>query len=134
MDDHQRARIATRQRRIRHRAFDNFSLFIYDSVYIIGKGRFMADEKKDSKSKRPTAKKRDIQNEKKRLQNRSFKSKIHSAIRTLERETADKKGAEAQAQLNTVHSLIDKGVKMGIYKLNKASRLKGKFSKSVTSA
>jgi len=88
----------------------------------------MAEEKKAKKQKRPTAKKRDIQNAKRRMHNRSFKSSFKTAVRNLEKQVAEKNEVEAKAQLNTVYSLLDKGVKMGIYKLNKVSRLKSKLS------
>lgn len=88
----------------------------------------MAEEKKDSKLKRPTAKKRDMQNAKRRLHNRSFKSRVKTAVRSFEKEVAEKNEPKAKALLSSVFSLIDKGVKMGIYKLNKASRLKSKFT------
>lgn len=84
----------------------------------------MAEEKKEGKTKRPTAKKRDLQNERKRLHNRSFKSSIKTAIRSYE-ETAGKEN------LGEIFSLIDKGVKRGIFKVNKASRLKSKFASKV---
>ena len=91
----------------------------------------MAEEKKDSKTKRPTAKKRDIQNAKRRLQNRTFKSRIKTAVRSFENEVTKKNETEAKARLDTVFSLLDKGVKRGIYKLNKVSRLKSSFSSRV---
>nr|NGX27612.1 30S ribosomal protein S20 [Chlamydiota bacterium] len=91
----------------------------------------MAEEKKDSKTKRPTAKKRDIQNAKRRLQNRTFKSRMKTAVRSFENEVTQKNETEAKARLNTVFSLLDKGVKKGIYKLNKVSRLKNSFSSRV---
>lgn len=87
----------------------------------------MADEKK-AKPKRPSAKKRDIQNEKRRLRNRAFKSQVKTMVRAFEKDLTEKKEDDAKARLNTLYSLLDKGVKRGIYKLNKASRLKGKFS------
>lgn len=90
----------------------------------------MAEEKK-AKTKRPTAKKRDIQNEKRRLQNRVFKSRVKTAVRSFEKEVSEKNETEAKARLNAIYSLLDKGVKRGIYKLNKVSRLKGKFSGKV---
>lgn len=90
----------------------------------------MAEEKK-GKPRRPTAQKRDIQNAKKRLHNRAFKSRVKTAVRAFEKEVEEKNEAEAKTRLCTLYSLLDKGVKMGIYKLNKASRLKGKFSARV---
>ena len=88
----------------------------------------MADEKKASKTKRPTAKKRDLQNEKRRMQNRSFKSKVKTAIRSFEQDLTEKNEESAKARLNVIYSLLDRGVKLGIYKLNKASRTKSRFS------
>ena len=83
----------------------------------------MAEEKK-GKPRRPTAKKRDIQNEKKRLRNRIFKSRVKTAARIFETESSE-------GNLKSLYSLLDKGVKRGIYKLNKASRLKSKLSAKV---
>lgn len=88
----------------------------------------MAEEKKTGKQKRPSAKKLDIQNAKRKMQNRSYKARVKTAVRSLEKDIADKNESGAKARLNSVYSLIDKGVKLGIYKLNKASRLKSKFS------
>lgn len=84
----------------------------------------MAEEKKAAKTKRPTAKKRDIQNAKRRLINRSFKSRVKTAVKTFENE-------KNETNLNLLYALLDKGVKRGIYKLNKASRLKSRFSAKV---
>jgi len=91
----------------------------------------MAEEKKDSKQKRPTAEKRDIQNEKRRMRNRSFKSRVNTAVRSFEKEVEAKNEDLAKTLLNMIYSLLDKGVKHGIYKINKASRLKANFSKRI---
>ena len=91
----------------------------------------MAEEKKSSKTRRPTAKKRDLQNAKRRLHNRSFKTRVKTAIRSFEKDISEKKETEAKARLSSIFSLLDKGVKMGIYKLNQVSRMKGKFSNRV---
>jgi small subunit ribosomal protein S20 len=86
----------------------------------------MTEEKKITK--RPTAQKRQIQSEKRRLANRSFKSTVRSAVRKFE-ETVQAKSQElAQAQLNEVYSLMDKAVKRGVFKLNKASRTKARLA------
>lgn len=89
----------------------------------------MAEEKKESKQKRPTAKKRDLQNEKRRMQNRIFKSRVKTTTQKLQKHLLEKNDSEAKALLNSAFSLLDKGVKKGIYKLNKASRLKSKLAK-----
>lgn len=91
----------------------------------------MAEEKKENvKVKRPTALKRDIQNEKRRLENRSFKARVTTAIRSLEKEIAVK-APTAKEKLQELQALIDKGAKKGIFKMNKASRLKSRFTSKV---
>jgi len=47
--------------------------------------------------------------------------------------SAEKKEKEAPALLNSVYALIDKGVKKGIFHINKASRQKAKLSKKIAS-
>ncbi len=93
----------------------------------------MAEEaKKVERQRRPQAIKRDIQNEKRRLQNRAYRSKTSSAIRALEAHLASNPAASKE-QLSTLYSLVDKGVKTGIFKQNKASRVKARFSKKINS-
>jgi small subunit ribosomal protein S20 len=80
------------------------------------------------------AKKRDRQNIKKRIINSAHKSRVHTAKRTL-KEMIEKK-IEAtpemiQNQLSTVFSLMDKGVKKGVFKRNKADRTKSRLSAKV---
>lgn len=88
----------------------------------------MATEKKAEKAKRPTAKKRDIQNEKQRDRNRAFKASIRTAIRSFE-ETLEKGDSNATKEsLNNVFSVMDRSVKRGIFQLNKASRTKARLS------
>ena len=77
-------------------------------------------EEKDKKTKRPTALKRDLQNEKRRLQNRSFTSKLKTTLRKAE-------NGDSSVSLKEVHSLLDKAVKKNIFKKNKANRLKARF-------
>ena len=80
------------------------------------------------KAKRPTAQKRDIQNEKKRLENRVFKSQVRTAIRNFEDAVAKKDEAQIKDTLSAVYGLMDRGVKKGIYKLNKAGRTKSRLA------
>lgn len=87
-----------------------------------------ADKKEKAKERRPQAKKRDLQNEKSRLRNRVFKSQVRTAIRHLEDSLEKKDSAAAKAQLNEAYSLMDKGVKRGIFKLNKAKRTKSRLA------
>lgn len=95
----------------------------------------MAKEtEKKQKPKRPTAQKRDIQNEKKRLENRMFKSSVRTAVRALESSLEKKEKVLIDEKLNAVYSLMDKGVKKGIYKLNKCSRTKSRLAARAAAA
>ncbi len=85
-------------------------------------------EKKDQKVKRPTAQKRAIQSEKRRLNNKAFKSSIRTAIRKFEESLPKGDSKVTKENLNEVYSLMDKGVKRGIYKINKASRTKSRLT------
>jgi len=90
----------------------------------------MAKEAKDKnvKVKRPTAQKRDIQNEKRRLRNRAVRSNVRTAIREFE-ETLVKGDAKATKEsLNNVYSIMDKSVKRGVFKQNKANRTKARLA------
>lgn len=81
------------------------------------------------KVKRPTALKRDIRNEKRRLINKSFKSQVRTTVRSLEESLNTKNKESATTNLSAVYSMVDKCVKRGIYKANKASRIKSRLTK-----
>ena len=88
----------------------------------------MAEAKETKKVKRPSAKKRDIQSKKKQVDNRSYRAKVSTSIKSLEKQISAKDQNGAQKSLKEVYSLLDKGVKTHVYKLNKASRLKSRLS------
>jgi len=70
-----------------------------------------------------------MQNEKRRLANRSYRAKVLTAIRSFENSLEQKEAAEAvKTKLNTIFSLMDKGVKKGIYKTSKAARTKSRLN------
>ena len=84
--------------------------------------------KEEKKVKHPQALKRAEQSEKRRLINKSFKSAVRSTLREFE-DTFNKQDVEARKKaLSDVYSLLDKGVKKGIYKANTASRTKARMA------
>jgi|ERR1700722_17442273 len=91
----------------------------------------MAEEEKKVKQRRPQALKRDIQAEKKRLHNRAFKSKSSTVIRSLHEAITAGQADLSKEQLNAVYSIVDKGVKTGMIKKNKANRVKARLSKKL---
>ena len=91
----------------------------------------MAEEKKKAKKKvkLATAQKRILQSERREAKNRAYRSKVSTLVRSL-KEAATKKDAPlTQSKLATMHSLLDKGVKTGVFKANKAARVKSRLSK-----
>jgi small subunit ribosomal protein S20 len=76
----------------------------------------------------PQAKKRDKRNEKHRQLNKSFSSKVRSAVRSFEATLTPEGAASRQAALNNVYSVMDRAVKRGIFKDNKAARLKSRLA------
>ena len=90
----------------------------------------MAKEGKQ-KTKRPTALKRDTQNLKRRLINKTFKSRIRTAMRSFESALEAKNNEEALDKLNGVYSVMDQAAKRGIYKRNKADRLKARAAQKI---
>ena len=88
-----------------------------------------ASAKKKELVKRPSALKRDLQNEKRRQRNRSFRSSVNTAIRSLEDALTEKAGQEmVQDKLRAVHSIVDQGVKKGVFKAKKGARTKSRLT------
>jgi len=92
-------------------------------------------EKKDEvkkKTKRPTALKRNMQSIKCNQRNRSFKARVATTLRSFKELLPKNDKAATQVKLNEVYSLLDKGVKKGVFKLNKARRLKEQMSTQIS--
>lgn len=88
----------------------------------------MADDKSSKKTKRPTALKRDIRNERMSAVNKAFKSKIRTVMRRFDDSLEGAEKETIQENLKGVYSLMDKAAKRGIYKTNKVSRTKSRFA------
>ncbi|MDR3624134.1 MAG: 30S ribosomal protein S20 [Chlamydiales bacterium] len=88
----------------------------------------MTKDPKAKKPRRPTPLKRDDQAEKRRLINKSFKSRVRTAIKTFDETLSKADAATKKANLNEIYSLMDQGVKKGIYKINTASRTKSRVA------
>jgi small subunit ribosomal protein S20 len=78
-----------------------------------------------------SAKKRMRQDEKRRLRNAAFKSKLRTNYRKLLRAIGDGRKEDSQQLLRTVASLYDKGVKKHICKANTAARHKSRLAQKV---
>jgi small subunit ribosomal protein S20 len=86
------------------------------------------DKKAEKKVKRPTALKRDMQSKKRRMNNRVYKSRVRTAIRSFQESIEKGDQAVATEKLNEVYSILDKCAKKGVFKLNKVSRTKSRLA------
>lgn len=86
------------------------------------------EEKKEKKEKRPTAQKRDIQNKKRRMNNKVYKSRVRTAVRAFQDSIEVGDQTATTEKLNEVYSLLDKCAKKGVFKLNKVSRTKSRLA------
>ena len=84
------------------------------------------DEEKKLPKKKPTALKRHVQDEKKHIQNRTWKRRIQTARSQFDDKSTP---SEKAPLLKNLFSLLDKAVKNKIIKKGRASRLKSRFSK-----
>ena len=90
----------------------------------------MSEEKKGP-SRRPSPLKRDMQAARKNVANKAFKAEVSSAVRKLKTLIDAGNATEAKVQLSEVYSLMDKGVKKGVFKSNKAARTKSRITQQV---
>lgn len=83
---------------------------------------------KKAPERRPQAQKRDIQNKKRRLINKSFLSSLRTTLKQFAAavEKGDKEAITAS--LKESYSMLDKAAKRGILKLNAASRKKSRLT------
>lgn len=86
------------------------------------------DTKKGAKKKRPTAEKRMIQNKKRRMENRVYRTHMRTYIRKFLESVAAKDSASIQDNMNKAFSALDKSVKVGVIKKNKANRTKSRLA------
>lgn len=86
-------------------------------------------KKAEGKTRQPSALKRDLQSEKRRLRNRSFRASVLTSVRALEASLSQKDSPEVvKSKLNAIYSLMDKGVKKGVYAPSKAARTKSRLT------
>lgn len=88
------------------------------------------EEKKEvKKTKRPTAQKRELQNEKRRLANKANRSRIRSEVKSYQKVCSTESQPVIQESVQKLHSSIDKAAKKGLFSVNKASRMKSRLTK-----
>ena len=81
----------------------------------------------------PSALKRMRQNEKKRLRNMSYKSKVKTAVKKY-LKAVEEKTDDASNLLNATSSLLNKGVTKGIFHKNTASRSISRLSRRLAAS
>ena len=87
------------------------------------------DKKDQKKVKRSSRLKRLDQSIENRDRNRAYAAKTRTAMKKLETSVTSGNESNIQELLSDVYSLLDKAVKKGMLKINKASRDKAKASR-----
>lgn len=77
--------------------------------------------------------KRNKTNEKRRLQNASFKSSVRSAMKAVKTHVEAGNKAEAQEALKFAYKKLDKGLAKGLYHKNYVARHKSHLAQQVNS-
>lgn len=91
-----------------------------------------AQGKEEKKAvQRASAQKRQLQSEKRRLINKSAKSRIKTSVRDFRENVEALPAQDRITNLNRLYSQIDKAGKKGLFKKNKASRLKARLTANV---
>lgn len=75
--------------------------------------------------------KRNLQNDKRRLANASFRSSLKSAIKSVETAVANNDKEKAIEQLSLAYKKLDKAVAKGVHHKNYANRQKARLSNKV---
>ncbi|AAP98711.1 ribosomal protein S20 [Chlamydia pneumoniae TW-183] len=97
-------------------------------------GDIMAPKKPNKKNviqRRPSAEKRILTAQKRELINHSFKSKVKTIVKKFEASLKLDDTQATLSNLQSVYSVVDKAVKRGIFKDNKAARIKSKATLKV---
>ncbi len=77
--------------------------------------------------------KRNLQNEKRRLANASFKSGLKSAVKEVEESVENKDKEKANKALSLATKKLDKALSKGFYHKNYVARQKSRLAKLVNS-
>ena len=80
-----------------------------------------------------SAKKRVLTNSKKAINNKVYTSSMKTAIKNVEKAVSEKNKENASKALTTAVKRIDKALKVGVIKTNKAARQKSRLTKKVNS-
>lgn len=87
-----------------------------------------AEKKQPVAQKQTQTDKRLIQSEKRRVANKSTRTKIKTTIKSFHAALETKDMEKSASLLNEISSLVDKATKSGLFKLNKASRIKSQLT------
>jgi small subunit ribosomal protein S20 len=104
----------------------SYNWLLLNSKVFNPRGKMAKEEAK--KTKRPTALKRNLQNKKRRMNNRVYKSRVRTAIRDFQDSLTKGDASATTMKLNEVYSILDKCAKKGVFKINRVSRTKSRLA------
>lgn len=87
--------------------------------------------KAEVKARVPSARKRELQDIRRRARNRTCNSQVKTAVRGFRETLAEGSLEDTTLKLQAVYALVDKGVKKGIVPANRANRTKSRLAKKL---
>jgi small subunit ribosomal protein S20 len=83
---------------------------------------------KKKELRRSSAKKAQLQSEKRRHQNRSFRANVRTTMKQLRESFSEKDPVKQKKLLQELYKLMDKGAKKAVFTRNKANRIKSRLA------
>jgi len=77
---------------------------------------------------RTSAKKAQLQSEKRRHQNRAFRASVRTTMKQLRDSFTEKNPEKQKKLLQEIYKLMDKGAKKSVFTRNKANRIKSRLA------
>jgi small subunit ribosomal protein S20 len=85
-------------------------------------------------TKQPSAKKRQLQSEKRRIANKSVRSRFKTKVKVFQETVTTQPKAKREENVQELYSMADKAAKKHIFSKNKASRIKSRLAKKLNKA
>lgn len=92
------------------------------------------EEEKKKKTTQTSARKRQLQNEKRRVQNKAARSRLKTTVKNLHDSLPTKETEKKEDMLREVYSQVDKAAKKGVFSKNRANRIKSRLATRVHSS
>jgi small subunit ribosomal protein S20 len=110
---------------------EGFLLLLLTSHYNMRRNTHLSEKDKEQKKGSSSAQKRAKQNEKRRITNRMYTTRIKTSAKRLAGLLEEKNKEKALREYKDFSSYLDKAVKKGIFQQNTAARRKSRMQRKL---